>query len=79
MATCKICLAAIKHGNLCNNCYRLQSSAYAKLAKNLNKIVALKRIRTKNEERFSRFSSYVSNVYEAWEDIRKFKQCKTEK
>jgi 2-phosphoglycerate kinase len=57
-------------------CYRLQSNAYAKLAKNFNKIVGLKEVRTKNEERLSRFSLYVSNIYEAWEEIRKFKHAK---
>ena len=76
MLSCKICCAAIKHGSLCTNCYRLQSNAYAKLAKNFNKIVGLKEVRTKNEERFSRFSLYVSNIYEAWEEIRKFKHAK---
>ena len=76
MLNCKICCAAITHGSLCTNCYRLQSNAYAKLAKNYRKIVEIKDTKPKNEERFARFSHYVSNIYEAWEEIRKFKHAK---
>lgn len=79
MVNCKVCWADIHKGYLCSKCYRLQSNAYAKLSKNLNKIVKIKETRTKNEERFARFSNYVSNIYEAWEDIRRFKAAKDSK
>ena len=76
MINCLICDKTITHGSLCSNCYRRQSNAYAKLSKNLTKIALLKDKRTKNEERFHRFSNYVNNVYEAREEIREFKQAK---